>query len=181
MTSPAKSQRSWILGLIALVIIALDQYSKHLIRSTVPIYSVWDPIPGLGRLLTFTHLENTGAAFGMFTDTNTLFAILALIVSAVILFFGRQFVQHHWLLPIAFGMQVGGALGNVIDRVTRGGVTDFIDVHFWPVFNVADSSVVVGTTLLAIYALFLDRGQPETTSVNEASAAGEASASQESV
>jgi signal peptidase II len=169
VNSPVKSQRSWILGLVAIGVIALDQYIKHQIRLTMPINSMWDPIPALDHIVTFTHLQNTGAAFGMFTDTNTLFAILALIVSAVILVFSRQLIQHHWLLPIAFGLQMGGALGNVVDRVMRGGVTDFIDFHFWPVFNLADSSVVVGTILLAIYALFLDQheGVPEASAEQE--------------
>ena len=138
--------------------IALDQYTKHLVRRTIPLNTSRDPIPQIGHLLTFSHVRNTGAAFGLFPQMGSVFVIVAVAVVGLIILYYRQLASGSWLLSIAFGLQLGGATGNLIDRLSQGYVTDFVDVHVWPVFNLADSSVVVGTALLAYYALFCDRG-----------------------
>jgi len=156
-----KTWRSWPLFLVAALVIALDQWTKSLVRSTILLNTSQDPIAGFGKYLTFTHVRNTGAAFGMFRDTNTLFIVLPILVSAAIIAYSTRQGRQPWPLVLAFGLQVGGALGNVVDRIVLGGVTDFIDVHWWPIFNVADSSVVIGTTVLAIVALFVDDAFPE--------------------
>jgi signal peptidase II len=111
-------------------------------------------------------VENTGVAFGLFRGMNWLFVIVAAVVIVLIVVYYRRLAAASWLLHVAFGLQLAGALGNQIDRVLRGHVTDFIDVRVWPIFNVADSAVVVGTTLLAIYVFFLDRG-PEDEPAQE--------------
>lgn len=156
-----KTWRSWPLFLVAALVIALDQWTKFLVRSIIPANTSRDPITGFGKYLTFTHVRNTGAAFGMFRDTNTLFIILPILVAGAIIVYSVRQGRQPWPLVLAFGMQVGGALGNVVDRIVIGGVTDFIDVHWWPIFNVADSSVVIGTAVLAIVALFVDDAFPE--------------------
>ena len=147
-----KSVRPLLLYIVAIAVIVLDQYTKHLVRMRIPLNTSLAPIPGLGDLVTLTHVQNTGAAFGMFTDSNLIFIILASVVAVLIIIFNGQFGNAHWLLPLTFGLQVGGALGNLVDRVSMGAVTDFVDLHWWPVFNVADSAVVVGTALLGFYA-----------------------------
>jgi len=162
-----KTWRSWPLFLVAALVIALDQWTKHLVRSTIPVNTAHDPIAGFGKYLTFTHVKNTGAAFGMFRDTNTLFMILPILVAGAITAYCVRQGRQPWMLVLAFGLQVGGALGNVIDRIALGGVTDFIDVHWWPIFNVADSSVVIGTAVLAIVALFVDDAFPDPEAEQE--------------
>lgn len=141
---------------IALVVIALDQYTKALVRETVPINVSWMPIPWLDPLVTLTHVRNTGAAFGLFPGLGGVFRFIALGVVAVIVIFSRQLAAISRLVRVAFGLQLGGATGNLIDRMVQGYVTDFIDVRVWPIFNVADSAIVVGTVLLAYYALFVE-------------------------
>ncbi|MBN1400447.1 MAG: signal peptidase II [Anaerolineae bacterium] len=149
------------LFLIAACVIALDQLTKWWVRAHIPVNRSWDPIPGLSRILTFTHVENTGVAFGLFKGMNWLFVIVAAVVIVLIVVYYRRLAAASWVLHVAFGLQLAGAVGNQIDRVLRGHVTDFIDVRVWPIFNVADSAVVVGTALLAYYAFFLDRGADE--------------------
>jgi signal peptidase II len=152
----------WLLA-IAGVTVALDQYTKWLVRTYVPVNQSWNPIPWLEPIVTLTHVQNTGAAFGIFPNMNIVFIGVAIVVIALIAIFYRRLAGGSWLLRIAFGLQLAGALGNLIDRLTIGYVTDFVDVRIWPVFNVADSAIVVGTALLAYYAIWLDReAAPET-------------------
>jgi len=143
--------------LIGFVVIAVDQWSKAVVRSAVPLNTSWNPLPWLEPFVTMTHIQNTGAAFGLLRNMGGLFVVVALGVIGVIVVFYRQLAAESSLLCVAFGLILGGATGNLIDRLILGYVTDFIDVRWWPVFNVADSAVVIGAILLAYYALFLDR------------------------
>jgi len=145
-----------ILFAIALAIVALDQYTKALVRENLPLNTSWMPIPWLDPFVTLTHTRNTGAAFGLFPSLGVVFRLISLVVVVAITFLFRRLAAGSWLLRIAFGLQLGGATGNLIDRVAWGYVTDFIDVRVWPIFNVADSALVVGTALLAYYALFVE-------------------------
>ncbi len=160
---------AFTLFLIALGVIALDQYTKALVRRHLPLHASWNPITWLEPIVTLTHTTNTGAAFGLFPQFGGVFVLIALAVVVVIIVYYRRLALGSWVLRLAFGLQLGGAVGNLIDRVSRGYVTDFIDFRVWPVFNVADSGIVVGTILLAYYALFLERGRRE-----ESQPAGEA-------
>jgi len=158
----------WLFA-IALLVIALDQYTKHLVRTCVhlPLNKSWNPIPWLDRIVTLTHVRNSGVAFGFLPNMGTIFIGVAAIVVLLIVFCYRQLAKASWLLHVAFGLQLGGAIGNMIDRITDDGhVTDFIDFRVWPVFNVADSAVVVGTILLAFYIFFLDRPEEEAAAGN---------------
>jgi len=149
---------------IALLVIALDQYTKHLVRTCehLPLNGSWNPIPWLDRIVTLTHVRNSGVAFGFLPGMGTSVIAVAVVVVFIIVFYYRQLAEASWLLHTAFGLQLGGAMGNMIDRITDNGhVTDFIDFRVWPVFNVADSAVVVGTILLAFYIFFLDRPEEE--------------------
>jgi len=138
-------------------VVALDQWTKQWVRSHIPLGVSWDPIPWLNRIVTFTHVDNSGAAFGLFPGLSSVFVVIAMVVIVGIFFFYRRMAQSSWLLLISLGLQLGGATGNLIDRLLRDGrVTDFVDFRVWPVFNVADSAVVIGTALLAYYALFVD-------------------------
>lgn len=154
----------------AVLVIALDQLSKHWVRLRIPLNASWQPIPWLDPIFTFTHTRNTGAAFGLFSEMNIVFIVLALVVAVAILVIYRHLAEQSWLLRAALALQLGGATGNLIDRVTAGYVTDFVNLRWWPIFNVADASIVVGTILLAIYALFVEQAEA-TQRPNEGDAA----------
>ncbi len=143
----------------AVLVIVLDQLTKHWVRVRIPLNTSWQPVPWLDPIFTFTHTRNTGAAFGLFGGMNTVFIILALVVVIAILAIYRHLAEQSWLLRTALALQLGGAASNLIDRVTVGYVTDFFNLRWWPIFNVADASIVVGTVLLAIYALFFEQAE----------------------
>ncbi|MBN1401184.1 MAG: signal peptidase II [Anaerolineae bacterium] len=166
---PTSRLRQLCLFVIAACVIALDQYTKWWVRAHIPVNRSWNPIPWLDRFVTLTHVENTGVAFGLFKGLNWLFVIVAAVVIVLIVVYYRRLAATSWVLHVAFGLQLAGALGNQIDRVLHGYVTDFIDVRVWPIFNIADSSIVVGTALLAYYAFFLDRGLDQEPAPEELS------------
>jgi signal peptidase II len=92
-------------------------------------------------------------AFGLFRDGGLIFIIVPIVVSLVIVFYYLQVSDGEWLIRISLGLQLAGALGNLIDRLRVGHVIDFLDFQIWPVFNVADASIVCGTILLALLML----------------------------
>jgi signal peptidase II len=102
-------------------------------------------------------VTNTGAAFGLFQNANLFFVIVGIVVSTAIVVYHRFVPDGMWLVRLSLGLQLGGALGNLIDRLTVGHVIDFLDFQIWPVFNVADSSIVCGAILLALLILWEER------------------------
>lgn len=134
-------------------ILLLDQLSKYLVETRIPIYGYWAPIPALAGLLRFTHTANNGAVFGLFQGTGMFFAALAFVVAGAIIYFNMTLPGGQWLLRLALGLQLGGALGNLVDRLRQGHVTDFIDVGPWYIFNVADMAIVGGVILFGIVLL----------------------------
>ncbi len=146
-----------LLFALAAVIFGLDQYTKSLVRAHLPLNESWNPIAWLDPIVTLTHVRNTGAAFGLLPGMGVMFILVAIVVIALIVLFYRRIAQSSLILTIALGLQLGGSTGNLLDRLVRGYVTDFVDFRWWPVWNVADASLVVGAILLGIYTLFLDR------------------------
>lgn len=136
--------------LIMALVLILDQGSKYLVETRIPLYGYWAPIPGLENLIRFTHTANTGAVFGLFQGTGMFFAGLAVVVAVAIVYINHTLPGKQWLLRVALGLQLGGALGNMIDRFRQGHVTDFIDMGPWYIFNVADMAIVGGVILFAI-------------------------------
>ncbi len=155
--------------LLALLVVVLDRWSKRLVAARIPIYTHVQIIPGFFRL---THTENTGAAFSLFADspsewrTGMLigFSLLAMIVVLTLLWKQTQALT---ITGIALSLILGGAVGNLWDRVARGRVVDFLLVYVkqyqWPVFNLADSAIVVGACLLVIEILFRKAPKDETS------------------
>ena len=142
--------------LTASLILAADQLSKMWIRSNLLVGESLFEI-GFFRL---THIHNTGAAFGVFRDQTFFLTIVALVGAVCILIYTLLFYRRYPFLPsilgtIALGLVLGGTVGNLVDRLRLGYVTDFIDVGFWPAFNVADPAIVVGVGILAYSLLFL--------------------------
>jgi signal peptidase II len=139
-----------------LAVIALDQWTKHLARTILlgPGGSGPRSVPVLGELVRLTYVENRGAAFGLLQDQTTFFILVGIVVIVVIVASYRQIKAPGWNLNLALGLQMGGALGNLLDRIRYGYVVDFFDLTVWPVFNVADSAICVGVALLAWNMLF---------------------------
>lgn len=149
--STRKATRGLLLIIIALVVVSLDQLTKYLVRAHMELgQSI--PREGIFRL---TYITNTGGAFGILANQAFLLAVAAIIGVSVFLFYLRYIPLESTLLKVGLGLAFGGAVGNLVDRLRFGGkVTDFIDIGAWPVFNVADMSLVVGTILIACYLLF---------------------------
>jgi len=137
---------------IALLVLGIDQLSKRLVSSHLSLGEPWNPIARLGGLVSLTYVTNTGAAFGLFPDRSLFFIAIAVIVVIAILIYHRH-LPDEALVRASLGLQLGGALGNLIDRLRYGYVIDFIDFKVWPVFNLADSAIVVGVAVLGYYLL----------------------------
>ncbi|MFH1446753.1 MAG: signal peptidase II [Chloroflexota bacterium] len=135
---------------IAGLIITLDQITKNIVRSNLTINEMWSPWEWLAPYARVVHWRNTGAAFGIFQSGGTIFAVLAVIVTGIIIFYYPQLPQEDKVARIALAMQLGGALGNLIDRLTIGYVTDFFSFGNFPVFNVADMCITCGTAVLLL-------------------------------
>ncbi len=150
--------RKWLfLVWVALSVIVIDQLSKAIIVASLEPYEEWMPIEAIRPFFSITYVTNTGAAFGILPQGGMLFTLIALIVVGVIIYFYRQLPERVWLVRVALGLQLGGALGNLIDRIRLGYVVDFLHVRFWPVFNIADSAIVIGVGLLMILMWREDR------------------------
>ena len=168
-SSPPEGRPSGILGITPLIILLAtlmaDQVTKGLVVLAMhPGQSI--PSSGLFRL---TYVTNSGSAFGLFPN-QTLFLVLASFVGiGVLLIFYRTNPINSTLLRLSLGLQLGGAIGNLVDRVRLGYVVDFIDVGAWPVFNLADSAIVVGLIGL-FWTLMSAKGRvapgPEPTGKN---------------
>ena len=134
-------------------VLILDQVSKNVVETRIPLYGYWAPIPALAEWFRITHTGNTGAVFGLFQGSGMYFAALAVVVSIAIVYFNITLPGGQWLLRLALGLQLGGALGNMIDRLRQGHVTDFIDFGPFYIFNVADIAIVSGVILFAFVML----------------------------
>lgn len=124
----------------ALVVLVLDQGSKWLIKENMELYQ---SIPIIPKVFHLTYIENPGAAFGILANQRMFFIIATLLILAFVYYFYRQLSGNQVLLKVSLGMVVGGALGNLIDRWRSGTVTDFFDFQIWPIFNIADTAVVL--------------------------------------
>ncbi len=131
-------------------VVALDQWSKWFVRSNLAFGESWEPFTLLAPYARFVHWNNTGAAFGMFPQGSLVFTIIAILVTLAIIYYYPQIPRSELALRIALGLQMGGALGNLISRLTIGAVTEFISVGRFPVFNVADSSISIGVAVLLV-------------------------------
>jgi signal peptidase II len=146
-----KTIRSYFfLALLSLPVIALDQYTKWIIRENFVIGETWMPWNWLAPYARIVYWHNTGVAFGLFQNAGLIVGILSALVALAIVIYFPRVPTSDWTLRVAMGLQLAGAVGNLIDRVTIGYVTDFISVGTFPVFNVADSSITIGTTVLIL-------------------------------
>ena len=143
------------LVLLAGLIIALDQYTKGLVRTNLAYGEVWSPWEWLIPYARVVHWYNTGVAFGLFQGYGLIFTVLPIVVVVFILVFYSRLAGENWWMRVAVGLELGGAVGNLIDRIQIGHVTDFISVGNFAVFNVADASITVGVVVMVI-ALWIE-------------------------
>jgi len=146
----------WLV-VITVLLIALDQWTKWLVRSNLAMGDIWSPFEWLTPYARIVHWYNTGVAFGMFQGVGWLFAILSMIISVFIVIFYGKIPAEDWPLRLALILQLSGALGNLIDRLTVGHVTDFISVGNFAVFNVADSCITVGVVVMILGFWYMER------------------------
>jgi signal peptidase II len=137
---------------VAGIVIAFDQWTKWLVRTNIEFGGQWLPawLNWLSPYARFVNWHNSGAAFGMFQNGNLVFTVLAIIVIGAIIYYYPQVEKQDWTLKLAMGLQLGGAAGNLIDRLLVGKVTDFVSIGVFPVFNVADSSISIGVAVLLL-------------------------------
>jgi len=152
--SLAARPRHWAaLGAIAGAAIVADQLTKHIVAS-----KLWldENIQVLGPF-SIHHVQNSGIAFGFFAQATGLVIVLTLVaIGWMIVYFSRSGARHP-LLPVAVGLLIGGSVSNLADRIRLGHVTDFLDLRYWPAFNLADSFIVIGVAILLGALVSADR------------------------
>jgi signal peptidase II len=144
----------FLLGAAAVLIV--DQTTKHLVMAWLP---ATHPVRVTGWL-HLTYLENRGAAFGVLQNQTLFFIAVGIVVAVGLMASYRYLPSVPPLLNLGLGLQLGGALGNLVDRVRQGYVVDFVDLSWWPVFNVADAAILVGVAILAYYWISAPGGAP---------------------
>lgn len=171
----ASTRQRIIFFLVAALVIVFDHLTKLYIENQLPLNHTWAPFPQLADYFRITHVSNTGAAFGLFPEGSLIFAVIAVVVGAVIIVYNYRLPAGHRLLRVALGLQLGGAFGNLIDRLRLGHVTDFLDFGPWPVFNVADMAIVAGVIILGFLMIQEERAMRQVTKAEQAGAEGEES------
>lgn len=146
-----------IVFLLGGFVIAADQLSKFAVERSLSLYESWAPIESLANYFKIMHISNTGVAFGLFQGAGIGFAIFAALIAVAIVVYNFWLEGGQNAIRIALGLQLGGSLGNLVDRLRQGHVTDFLDFGPWPLFNLADLSVVSGLILLLILMLREER------------------------
>ena len=138
-------------------------------RTHLPFQGTWLPswLDWLSPYARIVHWSNSGAAFGTFQSGNSVFTVLAIIVIAAILFYYPRVEANDWTLRLAMGLQLGGAAGNLVDRLIMGHVTDFISVGSFPVFNVADASISIGVVVLLLGVWVRERAEKHQAMIKE--------------
>ena len=153
MDAPGSRPRTRLLLLLAAAVLLVDQATKLIVVATIEEHR---SIRLLGGALYLTHFRNTGAAFSFAEGWTIVFSLVAVLVAGVIVRTARRLYSTGW--AVTLGLVLGGAVGNLLDRVfrdpgfLRGGVVDFIQVGWWPIFNLADSAIVCGGVLGALLA-----------------------------
>jgi signal peptidase II len=146
-----RASRILVVAGVAVVVFVIDRVTKTWVSENIPLGTAR---PVLGDYVRIVHAQNTGAAFGLLPERTTLLSVLSVVAVLAIVYYYRQIASNSTLVSATLGMQLGGAFGNLLDRVTQGYVVDFVDVgvgdiRFWA-FNVADSSIVVGIILVTL-------------------------------
>jgi len=142
-----KEGRPWLVhfALLSILILAADQGTKWL---AVRDLAAGRSVPVIGPALHLTLVHNRGTAFGIIPNWTPSLLAAAIALSVAVLLYNRHFLGRHLLVSLALALQLGGAAGNLLDRLCKGYVVDFVDLHVWPVFNLADVAITIGVILL---------------------------------
>ena len=147
---PRRSHRRFVA--LAVLVIVFDQITKVILRETLELGDrEW-----LAEFFAFSHIANDGGAFGVFGGQNTVLAVSAVVAIGVVAIYYFFPPMNHWLVRSGLALILGGAIGNLLDRIYQGHVTDFIDFIHFPAFNVADAAINVGVAAIVIALLFGD-------------------------
>ncbi|HEV7132460.1 MAG TPA: signal peptidase II [Gaiellaceae bacterium] len=157
----------WIgLVAIALAAVAADQLTKRIVTSNLAL----DQATHVVGPFWIHHVQNSGIAFGLFSSrTAAVIVLTAVAVVWMLVFFARSGARHP-VLPVALGLVIGGSLSNLLDRVRLGYVTDFLDLRYWPAFNLADSFIVIGVGILLAALVAAEREPRRARHVRDAAA-----------
>ena len=154
----------WLsLAAVAMAAVFADQLTKHVVASQLPLD---DEISVVGPF-SIHHVQNSGIAFGLFASATAIVIVLTMIAVAWMLGYFARSGARHPLLPVAVGLLIGGSVSNLADRVRLGHVTDFLDLRYWPAFNLADSFIVIGVAVLLGALVAADRA-PRRSRAREA-------------
>lgn len=140
--------------LLALVVVIIDQLSKFYIQTHMTIGM---SMPVIQDIFHITYILNPGAAFGLFEHQTSFFVIIAICMVIAVIYFYPRIPRQYRLLNLGTGLMVGGAVGNVIDRIKTGYVVDFFDFRIWPIFNIADIGIVCGVGCIIFTIMYLDK------------------------
>ncbi len=151
----------------AAIIIFLDQWTKDWIRANLAYGEVFRPEAPLSQYARILHWRNTGIVFGLFQDITKLFNFIPAIISVFIFFYYSRVPREDWLIRLSMILYLGGGIGNLIDRVNQGYVTDFISLGNFPVFNIADACITVGVFILALGVYVKDLDEKKQLSQKE--------------
>jgi signal peptidase II len=165
--SLAAGPAQWLaLAAIALAAVAADQLTKHIVAGNLRL----DEGTHVLGPLWIHHVQNSGIAFGLFASATPVVIVLTGIAVAWMLAYFARSGARHPILPVALGLVIGGSLSNLVDRVRLGYVTDFLDLRFWPAFNLADSFIVIGVGLLLAALVAAEREPRRSRHVRDAAA-----------
>ena len=142
-----------LVWLTALFILISDQITKLII---VRNFYLNESLPIINNIFHLTYVKNFGAAFGILTNRRLFFILITILVIIALLILYYQAQERGIMVNLALGLGLGGAIGNLIDRVRLGYVIDFLDFRIWPVFNIADSAIVVGVGFFFYWAIVMD-------------------------
>ena len=145
---------------ISISLVILDQWTKYLVRTNLALNETWMPLEWLTPYARIVNWHNTGAAFGIFQGMNGVFMVLAFVIIGLILIYFPTIPQTDFYFRLALSLQMAGAMGNLVDRLLRGFVTDFISVGRFPVFNVADSCITMGVVVLLV-GMWIEERKPQ--------------------
>jgi len=142
-----------IIFITFLITLILDQATKYLVDN---YFVLGQSLPIIKNIFHLTYVQNRGAAFGILQGKSNFFIVVTVVAIGLIIYFYKDLPLDNWFNSLALGLVLAGIIGNLIDRVRLGYVVDFFDFRIWPVFNIADSAIVVAAFIMGYWILFLD-------------------------